>query len=264
MSGEPVLEELDDGVLLLTLNRPDKKNAFNDPQWDGLRDALNRAQQDERVAVVVITGAGKDFSAGQDLTAFSGSNEPRADGYPNGFGGCVDAVFSFDKPLLAAAKGVGVGGGATLLFACDVVYVGRSVRLRLPFVSLGLVPEFASSYLLQARIGSQRAAELFYTAEWIDAERAVEVGIALRSLPDDELLDATLAKAREIAQWPVTALQATKRTLMVAHRAAIEAARAAEDAGMQAQAGSPENIEAVTAFVQKRAPDFAQFRKQGS
>jgi enoyl-CoA hydratase/carnithine racemase len=256
----PVLHDLVDGVLQLTLNRPDKKNAFNDPQWDGLRDALDEAREDPRVAVVLLTGAGRDFSAGQDLTAFSSSPEPREDGHPNGFAGCIDALFAFDKPLLAAAKGVGVGGGCTILFACDVVYVGESVRLRLPFASLGLVPEIASSYLLQQVIGKQRAAELFFTAEWIDAARAVEVGIAARALPDDELLPAALAKAREIAQWPVSALRGIKRTLMVAHRAGIEAARLAEDRGMAEHAGSPENIEAITAFIEKRPPDFARFR----
>ena len=134
--------------------------------------------------------------------------------------------------------------------------MGESVRLRLPFVSLGLVPEIASSYLLQANIGRQRAAELFYTSEWIDAARAVEVGIAARAWPDAELLEATLAKAREIAKHPVGALRATKRTLVAAHREGIRAARAAEDAGMRAQAGSPENIEAIRAFLEKREPDW--------
>ncbi len=258
----PVREDYDDGVLLVTLNRPQKKNAFDDPQWDGLRDALNRARGDASVAVVVLTGAGNDFSAGQDLAAFGTAAEARADGHPNGFHGCVDAVFAFDKPLLAAVKGVAVGGGATLAIACDIVYVGESLRLRLPFVSLGLLPEFGSSYTLQAAIGRQRAAELFYTAEWVSAARALEVGLAARAFPDDELLPATLAKAKEIAQWPVTSLQATKRSLKMAHAAGIQAARAAEDAGMAVQAGSPENLEAITAFLQKREPDFRQFRKR--
>ena len=255
--GEPVQRELRDGVLLVTLNRPEKKNAFNDPQWDGLREALNQAREDDRVAVVVVTGAGKDFSAGQDLTAFGQASEPRPDGQQSGYYGCMDALFAFDKPLLAAARGVGVGIGATLLFACDVVHVGESVRLRLPFVALGLVPEAASSYTLQARVGTQRAAELFYTAQWIDAEKAVESGIALRAFPDDELLDRTLALAHEIAQFPVGALRATKRTLMAAHAAAVRSARQAEDEGMVAQAGSPENIEAIKAFIEKRSPTSA-------
>lgn len=262
MSEAPVLRDLgDDGVLLVTLNRPDKKNAFHDPQWDGLRDALSEARDDPRVAVAVLTGAGADFSSGQDLAAFGASREPRADGHPNGFQGCVDAVFAFDKPLLAAVRGVAVGGGCTLAIACDIVYVGQSVRMRLPFASLGLVPEFASSYTLQSAIGRQRAAELFFTAGWIDAGRAVEVGMAAGAFPDDELLPATLAKAREIAQWPVSALRGIKQTLLLAHREGIAAARAAEDAGMARHAGSPENVEAIRAFLEKRAPDFARFRR---
>ncbi|MEM7409466.1 MAG: enoyl-CoA hydratase-related protein [Myxococcota bacterium] len=258
---DPVLRELDeDGVLLVTLNRPEKKNAFHDPQWDGLRDALRDAREDPRVAVVVVTGAGDDFSAGQDLTAFGRPAEPRDDGHPSGYHACMEALVAFDKPLLAAAKGVGVGIGATFLFHCDVVYVGESVRLRLPFVSLGLVPEGASSYMLQQVIGSQKAAELFYTAEWIDAGQAVELGIAAGVFPDAQLLEATLAVAREIAAHPVSSLQATKRTLLRAHRDGIQAALDAEDHGMKEMAGSPENLEAVQAFIEKRKPDFKQFR----
>ena len=256
-----VLQNLDDGVLLLTLNRPEKKNAFNDPQWDGFRDALLLAREDRAVAVVVVTGAGNDFSAGQDLTTFGDASETREDGHPNGYQGCMEVLYAFDKPLLAAATGVGVGFGATFLFHCDIVYVGSSVRLRLPFVNLGLVPEAASSYMLQAAIGSQRAAELFFSAEWIDATRAVETGIAAREFADAELLDATLAKAREIAQFPVSALQATKRTLLAARRAGIGVAEEVESAGMAAQAGSPENLEAITAFMEKRKPDFRKFRQ---
>ena len=101
-------------------------------------------------------------------------------------------------------------GGATLLFHCDVLYVGESLRMRLPFVSLGLVPEFASSYQLQANIGARRAAELLFTAEWITAPRALETGIATAVLPDAELFAHALAKAREIAQWPTSALRSRR------------------------------------------------------
>lgn len=261
LQGRRVLRDVQDGVLLLTLNRPEKKNAFDDPLWDGLRDALIDARDDPAIAVTVVSGAGGDFSAGQDLAAFGLSAEPRADGHPNGYPGCMEALLAFDKPLLAAARGVGVGIGCTLLFHCDIVYVGESVRLRLPFVSLGLVPEGASSYMLQACIGLQRAAELFFTAEWIDAARALEVGIAARSFPDEHVLSATLEKAREIARHPVSALRATKRALLVARAAGVRAAMEAEAAGMAEQAGSPENVEAITAFLEKRAPGFGRFRK---
>lgn len=261
MAEAPVLRELADGVLLVTLNRPRKKNAFDDPQWDGLRDALNDAREDPSLAVVVLTGAGGDFSTGQDLGAFGAASEPRADGRPSGFYGCAEAVAAFDKPLVAAAKGLCVGGGATILFHCDLLFVGESLRMRLPFVSLGLVPEFASSYVLQAMIGRRRAAELFYTAEWIDAQRALETGIATSVHPDAQVLEVALAKAREIARHPVRSLQATKRTLLRAHAAGVAAAMQAEEAGMRAQAGSPENVEAIRAFLEKREPDFGQFRK---
>ena len=263
MSDEnPVEIELDtEGVLLITLNRPERKNAFNEAQWDGLADALNEAREDPRVAVAVLTGAGGNFSSGVDLSSFGGPAPERSDGHKSGFYACVEALFAFDKPLLCAVRGVAIGGGCTLTIAADIVYVGESVRMRLPFANLGLVPEIASSYTLQAAIGRQRAAELMFTAEWIDAARAVEMGLAARRLPDDEVQAATLAKAREIAQWPVSALRGIKRTLQVAHRAGIEAARKAEDEGMLRLAGSPENVEAIKAFMEKRTPDFKQFRK---
>ena len=264
MSDEsPIRTELDgEGVLLVTLDRPARKNAFNDAQWDGLARTLWEARDDPRVAVVVLTGAGGNFSSGVDLSSFGGGAPPRrSDGHKTAFHACQRSLFDLDKPLLAAVQGVAVGGGCTIAIASDIVYVGESTRMRLPFANLGLVPEIASSYTLQAAIGRQRAAELMFTAEWIDAKRAVEMGMAARCLPDAELLPATLAKAREIAQWPVSALRGIKRTLQAAHRAGIEAALLAEEEGMSRLAGSPENVEAIRAFLEKRAPDFKQFRK---
>ena len=129
------------GVLLATLDRPEKKNAFHEEQWDALADCLNESREDPAVAVVVLTGAGGNFSSGVDLGSFGGDERPpRADGKPSAFFACVDAVFAFDKPLLAAVQGVAVGGGCTLAVASDIVYVGESVRMRLPFANLGLVP----------------------------------------------------------------------------------------------------------------------------
>lgn len=267
MTAPRVLTELDDGVLLATLNRPDRKNAFDDPQWDGLRETLDRAREDRSVAVVLLTGAGGNFSSGQDLTAFPTDGDGGDDGgsaigsiEDTAFSRFVDSLVGFDKPLVAAATGIAVGGGATILFHADVLYVGDGLRMRLPFANLGLVPELASSYTLQQMIGSQRAAELFYTAEWIDATRAVDVGIAAAAYADDELLGAARTKAKEIAQWPVASLQATKRCLMAAHSEGISRARGIENETMMERAGSPENIEAIMAFLEKRPPDFAQFR----
>ena len=243
---------LDCKVLRIVFNRPEKKNCFDRAAWLALRDALVRARTDDDVSVVMLSGAGKDFSAGVDLNDFSGDPNEKPP-----FEQMMDELCALDKPLVAAATGVAIGFGATALFHADVVYVGKGLRMRLPFVSLGLVPEAASSYLLQTMIGSRRAAELFYTAEWINAERALETGIATAVYPDDELIAVALAKAKEIAQWPMRSLRATKRCLMEAHHAGIAAARKAEMHGMVQQAGSPENVEAIMAFIEKRKPDWS-------
>ena len=255
---DELIQHLDeDGILHLTFNRPEKKNAFNRPAWQALTNALNEAKDNPAVACVLLSGAGKDFSSGMDLSDFGGDGS--ADEHP--FYTTQQTVMDFDKPMIGAAKGIAVGGGATLLFHCDVIYVGESLKMRLPFVNLGLVPEFAASYTLQAMIGMRRAAELFYTAEWIDAERALETGIATRVLPDEKLLETAMQKAREIAQWPVRSLQETKRCLKAAHSSAMKDVAKIERAGMDKLAASPENMEAVMAFMEKREPDFKQFRK---
>lgn len=246
---DSLLQELNDGVLLLTLNRPKRKNALDSGLFSGLANALNDARENDDVRVVVLWGAGGNFCSGMDLTSsFDEGSKP--------FDACAAAVAAFDKPMIAAVTGTAIGGGATIPFHCDVVYVGESLRMRLPFVSLGLVPEFASSYMLQANIGAQRAAELMYTAEWIDAERATEVGIATRAYADAELLERALEKAHEMAQWPVNSLRETKRTLRAGHAHGIEVAMKVESEAMLRQAGSPENIEAIKAFIEKRKPNF--------
>jgi enoyl-CoA hydratase/carnithine racemase len=247
-----ILTENRDGVLVVTLNRPAKKNAINTEMWAGLRDTFRAAAADDDVVCVLLCGAGDNFSSGVDLASFGdvGSGEPHP------FEAAARAVVEFDKPLVAAAQGAAIGGGATVLFHADIVYVGESLRLRLPFASLGLVPEWGSSYMLQANIGAQRAAELFYTAEWIDAGKAVHYGIAAAALPDTELFNHALAKAREIAQWPVNSLREIKRSLRMHHLGALDVAIKTEQAGMLRQAGSPENIEALTAFMEKRPPNF--------
>jgi enoyl-CoA hydratase/carnithine racemase len=248
---KPVLLDIHQRVCTITFNRPEKKNAFNRGAWLALRDAVVEARNNDAASVVVLTGAGKDFSSGVDLSDLTGDPNEKPP-----FEVMMDEFLLLDKPVLAAAKGAAIGFGATALFHCDIVYVGESLKMRLPFVNLGLVPEAACSYTLPRNIGYQQAAELLFTAEWINAEKAVETGIARRAYADDQLLPQTLAKAAEIAQWPRNALRETKRTLMATHTAAIEQAREREMAGMMRQVGSAENIEAITAFFEKRAPRF--------
>lgn len=252
MSRTRVIETLEDGVLLLTLNRPERKNAFDETMWRETRDALADAQRNDAVRCVVITGAGDAFSAGQDLGQMAA---PPKDG-PPGFPTFMDRLVAFDKPLLAAVNGVGVGIGLTLLLHCDIVWMAEGARLRAPFVTLGVVPEAASSYLLPLQLGHQRAAELLFTAEWIDAPRALELGLATRVLARDQLLPELHALAAKIAAQPLGSLRWTKRMLLAVRKDEIAAARTREDAGFVARIGSPENQEALRAFLEKRPADF--------
>ena len=234
-----------DGVAELTLNRPARLNAFDDEQYEEVRLELAALRDDEDVRAVLVTGAGRAFSAGQDMSEMGGARC---------FTPFVDELSAFDKPLVAAVNGLAVGVGLTLLLHCDVVYVAERARLRAPFVALGLVPEAASSFLLQAWLGPQRAAEIFFTSRWIEAEEAVRLGLALRALPEGELLPAARATARAIAEGPLGSLRETKRLLLASRAEAMRAARTAEDAAMFRRIGTPESREAIRAFLEKKRP----------
>lgn len=256
MALETLIVEESDGVLLVRLNRPEQRNAFNNRMYDELRDTLGEAQGRDEVRAVVVTGSGRAFSAGQDLSEMA--SPPAGDGAPHGFGPFMDRVCSFDKPLLAAVNGVGVGIGLTLLLHCDLVWIADDARLRAPFVTLGVVPEAASSYLLPLLVGFRKAVEVFYTADWIDAHRALELGIANRLCSGQELLPLALDTARRLAKQPPEALRHTKRLLLATRDTAVRDARRREDEAFALRVGSPENREAIRAFFEKRTPDFTK------
>jgi enoyl-CoA hydratase/carnithine racemase len=243
MTRTTVIEEVSEGIAVLTMNRPARRNAFNDQQYDELRAALAETQVDDRIRVVLITGAPGAFSAGQDINEMGSGRQ---------FTPFVDQLAAFDKPLLAAVNGVAVGVGVTMLLHCDVVYVAEGARLRAPFVALGLVPEAGSSVLLPMVMGLQRAAEALLTAGWMTAAEAVEAGLARRVVADDQVLAVTLATARAIAAHPLAALRQTKQLLLAARAEAVRAARAREDIAQAQRLGSPENLAAIRAFQSRR------------
>ena len=251
MTRQSLREETRDGVRTLILDRPEARNAFNAQLYRSLKQALDRAADDDAVKVVILTGAGDAFTAGQDLAEMA-QPAAGATGGEHPFGACLDRVISFDKPLLAAVNGVGVGLGLTILLHCDVVYIAKGARLRVPFVSLGVVPEAASSYLLPLRVGHQAAAEILFTADWVSSERAVEIGLAARELPREQLLPEMHALATRIAQHPIGSLRHTKRLVRACDADAIRAARAREDDAFRERIGSPENLEAIRSFFAKR------------
>jgi enoyl-CoA hydratase/carnithine racemase len=249
-----------DGVRVLTLNRPEALNAFDTPLYDACAAALHEAAARADIACVVLTGTGRAFSAGQDLGEMAridpSAAGPRADDPGPGFPRFIDTVAAFEKPLIAAVNGLGVGIGLTVLLHCDVVLIARGARLRAPFVPLGVVPEAAGSLLMPAVMGGQRAALALYTGEWLTAEDAVECGLALRAVEPDALLPDAMELAGRIARMPVSSLMETKRLVLAGRIDAVHAARAREDAAFAHMVGGPANLEALSAFLEKRAPDF--------
>ncbi len=244
-------------VRVLTLDRPEALNAFNDDLYDAVRGGLQGAAEHPELAVVILTGRGRAFSAGQDLGEL-GNPRRHDDGQPHGFGPFIEALEAFPKPLIAAVNGIGVGIGLTLLPHCDLVLIAEDARLRAPFASLGVTVEAGNSYLLPATIGWGEAAHLLYTASWIDAAKAVEIGLAWKLTPKGQVLDEALELAQEIAAMPIASLVATKKLLLDARLDAIRAARNRENVSFGRLVGGPANREAIAAFRERREADFSK------
>ena len=236
-----------DGVRVVTLDRPEALNAFNQALWYATADALEDAAGDPSIGCVVLTGRGRAFTAGQDLTEMADTSAFEAGEEP-GYRRLMPVLESFPKPLIAAVNGVGVGIGLTILPHCDLVFMAEGARLKAPFCSLGVTTEASASLMLPRTIGWQEAAHLLFTEPWVDAADAVRLGLAWKACPPDQLLDDALAEARAIAKMPVTSLVATKTLMLAARVDDVRAARAREDAEFQRLVGGPENMAALDAF----------------
>ncbi len=217
-----------DRVRLLTFNRPDRANAFNETLYHAAADALRAAVGDDDVAVVVLTGAGKAFSAGTDLLEMAETVDGTAPSR-SGFPAFVDVLQEFPKPLIAAVNGAAVGLGLTMLAHCDLVFVSDNARLLAPFTNMGVAPEAASSYLLPRRMGRQQASRSLFTSDWISAEDAVATGLAVQQCRPETLVGETMELATRIAAKSLPSLMATKRLLLDAEREGIERARVLEN-----------------------------------
>src|SRR3954469_9569735 len=205
-----IVTEQSESILRVVLNRPTKKNAMTSSMYVALADILNDAAKDERIRVVLWHGAGDSFCAGNDVEDFL-KNPPGPGESPQAR--LARALLNFDKPLVAAVQGVAIGGGTTLLTHCDFVYASETAKFQLPFVNLGLVPEFGSSWSLPARTGHLRAAELIMLGLPFDARHAAEIGLVTRVVPDDALVATATETAKKLAAKPPVALQACKRLM---------------------------------------------------
>jgi enoyl-CoA hydratase/carnithine racemase len=207
---EQIQSSRTDGVCELRFNRPEKRNAITFAMYQALAAGLRAAAADESVRVVLLSGAGASFSAGNDLNDFLTGPEFSGTHPVLDF---LRTLATFEKPLVAAVHGPVVGIGVTMLLHCDLIAAARGTQLTMPFVMLGLVPEAGSSLLLPQLIGQQRAAELLLLGQPLDAERAERLGLVNRVVDADKLLDEARALAQRLAQQPAAALRATKRLL---------------------------------------------------
>jgi enoyl-CoA hydratase/carnithine racemase len=244
----------DKHVRTLTLNRPEALNAFNEALYDATTEAVLAAAEDPEVAVVLLTGAGRGFSAGTDLAEMQAMvTDPDFKPGKYGFRGLIDALSSFPKPLICAVNGVGLGIGATILGYADLAFMSSTARLKCPFTSLGVAPEAASSYLLPQLMGRQNAAWLLLSSEWVDAEEALRMGLVWRVCEPEQLLPEARRHAEVIASRPISSLMAVKHTMLEPVRPEIAAASARENAHFAELLGTQSNAAALADFNKGRA-----------
>ena len=251
-----ILMDTSGSVTTLTLNRVAKKNSFTTAMYADMADALNQAQADATVRVVVFQGHETIFSSGNDIADFLKNPPSSLDAPVFQF---LRAINSFSKPIVAAVCGPAVGIGTTMLFHCDLVYAGDNAAFSMPFVNLGVCPEAASSLLAPQRMGYGRAAEALLLGEPFMAEAALEMGLVSRIVPPAEANALAQRQAQKLAAKPLASLLATKR-LMKQGQASLVAERMAEEGVLFGRMlAEPAAREAFSAFMEKRKPDFSAF-----
>lgn len=251
-SSDPAIRiECHQGIMRIAIHRPEKKNALTVAMYAALTDAIQDAERDAGIRVLLLHGSQGCFTSGNDLKDFL--NSPPS--------GQESPVFRFMGvlgqariPIVAAVQGPAVGIGTTMLLHCDLVYAGVGARFQLPFVNLGLCPEAASSYLLPLLAGHQRAAELLFLGEPFGAEKAREIGLVNGVCADTEVLDQALAQAHKLAAKPPASLRLTKALLKQAHARAIQETMAEEARLFVERLASPEAGAAIAAFFDRRKP----------
>ncbi|MDB5753775.1 MAG: enoyl-CoA hydratase [Massilia sp.] len=255
-----ILTSKTDGILTIEFNRPERKNAITGAMYQTMADALVDAEQDAAVRAILIIGKPEIFTAGNDLEDFL-KNAP-AGGQPD----LSRPVYQFmralsgaSKPVVAAVAGAAIGIGTTMLMHCDLVYAADNAKFSMPFVQLGLCPEFASSVLFPAIAGYPRAAEKLLLGEAFLAQEAYQMGLVSKVLPLDELIPFATRQAAKLVALPAASIRATKGLMKRARSGEIEAALTAEIELFSAMLRAPEAKEAFKAFFEKRKPDFSKF-----
>ncbi len=253
-----ILTDIKDRVMTIRLNRADKKNALTQGMYTAMAEAVGEAASNPEVRVLLFTGTGTSFCAGNDLQDFLtlDHNTPREQNPVLRF---MNALAALPKPVVAAVNGPAVGIGATMLLHCDLVYAGENARLQFPFVSIGICAEFASTYLLPRMIGHAKAAEMLLLGEPFTAAVAESSGLVNAVLPEAEVEAHALARALKLAGQPPNALRVTKMLMKRWSEREVQEAIPLEADHFIPMLRQPEAIEAMTAFIAKRKPDFSKF-----
>ena len=256
-----ILTSTADGILTIEFNRPERKNAITAVMYQAMADAINQAETDGAVRAILIVGKPEIFTAGNDLPDFLQNSKP-VEGVPAE----ARPVFQFmralsgsTKPVVAAVSGAAVGIGTTMLMHCDLVYAADNAKFSMPFSQLGLCPEFASSLLLPQLAGYPRAAEKLLLGEAFLAQEALDMGLVSKVVPLADLRAFAEGQAAKLAALPAASVRATKALMKRARTPAINEAMGAENQLFAAMLLAPEAKEAMTAFMEKRKPDFSKF-----
>jgi 2-(1,2-epoxy-1,2-dihydrophenyl)acetyl-CoA isomerase len=259
---QELLEVVKDGVAVLTMNRPDRLNALSETMLDAMLEALPRLAADAQVGVVVLTGAGRGFCAGGDVKAMAEGREMAGDTLEERAQGLRAKMetsrwlHEMPKPTIAMVRGAAAGAGLSLALACDLRVAGESARFGTAFARVGYSGDFGGSYYLTQLVGTAKARELYYTAELIDAARALGLGLVNRVVPDDRLEEETLALAGRIARGPRIAYRYMKRNLNAAERGTLKELLDLEAWHHTRTGQTDDHREATRAFVEKREPTF--------
>ena len=259
MAYETITTVLEEGVLVITLDRPESLNAVNEAMTSELLDALKNAERDDQVRCVLLTGAGRGFCSGQDLGDIQNSDG----GAPElgktvrrRYNPLIRKIRNMEKPVIAAVNGVAAGAGASLALACDLRIAARSATFVEAFVRVGLIPDSGGTTILPALVGLARAAELAFTGRKVEAEEAERIGLVNRVVPDEQLVDEAMELASELAALPTKAIGLTKRAFNRAVLPDLDR-RLDYEADLQEIAGRTEDhAEGVKAFLEKRPPEY--------
>ncbi|MEA2573207.1 MAG: 2-(1,2-epoxy,2-dihydrophenyl)acetyl-CoA isomerase [Chloroflexia bacterium] len=257
MEYETIFYNLDEGVLTITLNRPDVLNAFNRQMTDELQDAFKKAERDSQVRCIVLTGAGRAFSSGEDLKSRSANGETDfGSTLRQRYNPLVSKMRNIDKPVLGSINGVAAGAGCSIALACDLRIASDKARFMEVFVRVGLVPDSGSSFFLPRLVGLGKALEMAFLGDEMGADEALRTGLVNRVVPAEELEGATRELALRLAKAPTKAIGLAKRAVNRALTMDLDQVLEYEVYGQEAAGASDDHKEGLAAFLEKRTPNF--------